>query len=270
MTSFATSSDSASGLQAHAVGVHFQGLKALSGVDLTLQRGRITGLIGPNGAGKTTLVNVLSGFQVPHEGEVRLDGQSLRSLSADALRRWGVARTFQGGRLFANLTVQENLEAAGVGLGQNRAQARREAQALLDEMQVGALAPLRAADLPYTDERRVSIARALMGRPRYLLLDEPAAGMSDPEAHELDALVRHLVERVGCGVLLIEHNIRLVLGLCDEVVVLDSGCVIAQGLPDEIHRNERVREAYMGSMAAAVDEDRASSAASPRSAGAAA
>ncbi|WP_182083997.1 ABC transporter ATP-binding protein [Aureimonas sp. ME7] len=236
-------------LKADSVSVAFAGLKALSAVDLPIVPGRITGLIGPNGAGKTTLVNVLTGFQAPTGGTVELDGASLAGLKPFQVRRRGIARTFQGGRLFRDLTVIDNLEVTGVGLGLSRRQAVAEAEAMLDWMGIADLKSRIAGTLPYTDERRVAIGRALMGRPAFVLLDEPAAGMSGPEAADLSALIRRIAGDLGCGVLLIEHNVGLVLGLCEDIVVLDSGAVIEKGTPAAIRASEKVRHAYMGTAA---------------------
>ena len=236
-------------LIADKLSVAFAGLKALTGVDLTVTPGQVTGLIGPNGAGKTTLVNVMTGFQPPTEGRVALEGADLMGLKPHEVRRKGVARTFQGGRLFRELTVMDNLAVAGVGLGQSRRAAEDEAVAMLDWMGIGALEPLIAGTLPYTDERRVAIARALIGQPTYLLLDEPAAGMSGAEAADLAALIRRIATERNTGVLLIEHNVGLVLQVCDHIVVLDSGQVIETGPPAAIRDSERVRHAYMGTAA---------------------
>ena len=236
-------------LGADKLSVTIAGLKALSEVDLTVTPGRITGLIGPNGAGKTTLVNVLTGFQALSGGTVALDGTALTGLKPHEIRRRGVARTFQGGRLFRDLAVIDNLEVTGVGLGQSRARARAEAAAMLAWIGIAPLANRIAGTLPYTDERRVAIGRALIGRPADLLLDEPAAGMSGAEAADLSALIRRIATEMGCGVLLIEHNVGLVLTLCDHIVVLDSGAVIEAGPPDAIRGSEKVRHAYMGTAA---------------------
>lgn len=236
-------------LNADKVSVAFAGLRALSEVDLTVAPGQIVGLIGPNGAGKTTLVNVLTGFQAPTTGAVRLDGQPLSNLKPHELRRRGIARTFQGGRLFRDLAVIDNLEVTGVGLGLSRAAAIAEATAMLDWIGIAPLANRIAGTLPYTDERRVAIGRALMGKPAFVLLDEPAAGMSAAEAADLSALIRRIAGEMGCGVLLIEHNVGLVLDLCHHIVVLDSGVVIETGPPAAIRASERVRHAYMGTAA---------------------
>ena len=233
-------------LAAEGVRVTFDGLTAIADLSLEVPKGRITGLIGPNGAGKTTAVNVLSGFQTPTAGRVTMDGQDLAGLRRHVVRRRGLARTFQGGRLFRDLSVIDNLEVTGVGLGASRREAARRAAEMLDWMGIGALADRQAGTLPYTDERRVAIGRALMMEPAYLLLDEPAAGMTEPEARDLAALVRRIVAEMGCGVLLIEHNIGLVLDLCGFIHVLDSGKVIESGDPATIRASEVVRHAYMG------------------------
>lgn len=236
-------------LGADRVTVAFDGLTALDAVNLAVMPGQITGLIGPNGAGKTTLVNVLTGFQAPTGGAVTLDGAALTGLKPHDIRRLGIARTFQGGRLFRDLAVIDNLEVTGVGLGQSRRAAVAEAEVMLDWVGIAPLADRIAGTLPYTDERRVAIGRALMGRPSYVLLDEPAAGMSAAEAADLSALIRRIAGEMGCGVLLIEHNVGLVLGLCDHIVVLDSGAVIEAGPPEAIRGSEKVRHAYMGTAA---------------------
>jgi branched-chain amino acid transport system ATP-binding protein len=180
---------------------------------------------------------------------VTLDGTALTGLKPHQLRRKGIARTFQGGRLFRDLTVIDNLEVTGVGLGLSRAKARAEAAAMLDWIGIAALSNRIAGTLPYTDERRVAIGRALIGKPAYILLDEPAAGMSGAEAADLSALIRRIAGEMGCGVLLIEHNVGLVLNLCDHIVVLDSGAVIETGAPASIRASEKVRHAYMGTAA---------------------
>jgi branched-chain amino acid transport system ATP-binding protein len=238
-----------SDLDANRISVAFAGLRALSEVDLKVTSGQIVGLIGPNGAGKTTLVNVLTGFQAATAGDVRFDGQSLSGLKPHEVRRRGIARTFQGGRLFRDLAVIDNLEVTGVGLGRSRAAAIAEAEAMLDWVGIAPLAGRIAGTLPYTDERRVAIGRSLMGKPAFVLLDEPAAGMSATEAQDLSALIRRIADEMGCGVLLIEHTVGLVLDLCHHVVVLDSGVVIETGNPAAIRASEKVRHAYMGTAA---------------------
>jgi branched-chain amino acid transport system ATP-binding protein len=231
---------------ARDVSVQFEGLKALAGVTLAVPRGRITGLIGPNGAGKTTLINVLTGFQRPGSGTVELEGEMVNGIAAHKLRHKGVARTFQSGRLFRELPVLDNLEVTGVGLGLTRRDAIAEAERVMDWLGISHLGAAVAGALPYTDERRVAIGRAIMCNPRYLLLDEPAAGMSELESHDLAAIIKQIAGKLGVGVLLIEHNIGLVLELCESIFVLDSGEIIEVGPPDQIRSSDAVRHAYMG------------------------
>ncbi|CAN5120237.1 ABC transporter ATP-binding protein [soil metagenome] len=236
-------------LRAEAVSVSFEGLRALSNVTLDIPAARVTGLIGPNGAGKTTLVNVLTGFQIPTSGVVKRDGAEITGQKPHRIRRAGIARSFQSGRLFRDLTVIDNLEVTGVGLGLARREAGKEAEKMLEWMGIAPLAMRIAGALPYVDERRVAIARTLMLKPSYLLLDEPAAGMSVDEARDLADLIRRIVKEIACGVLLIEHNISLVLSICDHIEVLDSGEIIDAGTPGHIRSSEKVRHAYMGTQA---------------------
>ena len=234
------------------VGVAFGGFRALTGVSLSVGAGDVVGLIGPNGAGKTTCINVLTGFQRPSSGRVLLEGRDVSALPAHRLRCAGVARTFQAGRLFGGLDVLDNLACTGIGLGLRRAEAERRASDLLGWMGIAPLESRPAAGLPYTDERRVAIARALMGDPAYLLLDEPAAGMSEAEANDLAALIRRIAHDRGIGCLLIEHNVGLVLSVCSDVVVLDGGRVIEHGDRSVILGSGAVREAYLGAHAEAA------------------
>ncbi|MBR0706711.1 ABC transporter ATP-binding protein [Bradyrhizobium liaoningense] len=233
-------------LVARKVSVQFEGLKALFDVTLAVPRGRITGLIGPNGAGKTTLINVLTGFQPVGAGTLELEGEPINGIAAHKLRQTGVARTFQSGRLFRDLPVIDNLEVTGVGLGQTRRDAIAEADRVMAWLGISHLANTVAGALPYTDERRVAIGRAIMCTPRYLLLDEPAAGMSEHESHDLAAIIRRIARELNVGVLLIEHNIGLVLELCERIFVLDSGQIIEVGPPAQIRSSDEVRHAYMG------------------------
>lgn len=233
-------------LELTSISVAFGGFKALDDVTLSLKKGEIIGLIGPNGAGKTTCVNVITGFQVPSAGTVLLDGETINTKAPFDIRRRGLARTFQAGRLFTGLDVLDNLAVTGVGLGHSRRASEDEAMRLLTWMGVPHLADMPAAGLPYTDERRVGIARALMFSPDFLLLDEPAAGMSEAEATDLATIIRRIAEELQCGVLLIEHNVGLVLSLSNHVYVLDAGKIIEEGDKDAILGSQAVREAYLG------------------------
>ncbi|HEX2884998.1 ATP-binding cassette domain-containing protein [Vineibacter terrae] len=233
-------------LIAFGVGVHFEGLRALEAVDLRLARGEILGLIGPNGAGKTTLVNVLSGYQRPSEGGVRLDGLGTAGWQPHHFARNGLGRTFQAARLFPEMTVLENVEMPGVGLGLSRRQARARAEALLSDLGIIHRATVPAQALTYGEERLVGLARALALTPKFLLLDEPAAGLSPHEAQELMQRIAAVRERFGCGVLLIEHNMQVIMRLCDRVQVLARGKTIAVGTPTDVQASTEVRQAYLG------------------------
>ena len=244
--SLANSNEVAETLAAEGVAVHFEGLLALDDVDLEVRRHEILGLIGPNGAGKTTLVNVLTGFQKPSKGRVRLAGRDVTGRPPHLLRRDGVGRTFQAGRLFKEIPISENVEVAAVSLGLGRRRAHEHAMEILDWVGLADRAHLTAAILPYTDERRVGIARALAMKPDYVLLDEPAAGMSDLECDDLMHLIGEIPDRFGCGVLLIEHNMRVVMGVSQRVHVLDGGKTITHGTPEEIQAHPEVIAAYLG------------------------
>lgn len=236
-------------LTTEGVSVSFEGLRALSDVTLSIAKGEIIGLIGPNGAGKTTLVNCLTGFQKPSSGRVTLGARDTTKWKTARFRQAGIARTFQGGRLFRDMTVQQNVEVTAVALGLSRRAAAHEAALLLDWMGIGHLRGQLASTLPYTDERRVAIARGLIRSPDFLLLDEPAAGMSDHECEELMSLVRSIPRDHGCGVLLIEHNVAVVLGLCARIHVLDGGRTLAEGTPADVRSNKSVISAYLGAEA---------------------
>ena len=233
-------------LAAQAVSVRFGGLVAVDQVSIRLERGEILGLIGPNGAGKTTLVNVLSGFQRPLAGTINIGERDCTSLPRHGFPRAGIVRTFQAVRLFRGLTVSENVESGYVAQGLGRAQARRRALAILEELRLGDKAHRRAAGLSYGEERRVGLARALAVNPHFLLLDEPAAGLAAAEADDLRQLITDIRAKHGCGILVIDHNMALVMNLCERIHVLDSGRTIAAGTPAEIRADEGVRRAYLG------------------------
>jgi ABC-type branched-subunit amino acid transport system ATPase component len=243
-------------LSARGVSVHFEGLVALNEVHLALRRGEILGLIGPNGAGKTTLVNVLTGFQKPSHGSVRIDDAEVTGWPAHALARFGLGRTFQSVRLFPRLTVLENVELGAVGCGVPRREAEARAGDVLQWLGLAEKAGLEAGTLPFGDERWVGLARALAGRPSFLLLDEPAAGLNDAEADRLMQTVSRIRTELGCGVLIIEHNMQLVMSLCDRIHVLEHGRTIAEGTPQEAQDNAEVRRAYLGSRDAAAETGR--------------
>ena len=233
-------------LRALGVSRSFQGVQALEQVELELGRHEVLGLIGPNGAGKTTLVNLLTGFDLPSAGRIELEGVEITRWPPHRRGRAGLARTFQHGRMFRGLTVRENVEVAALGVGASPAEARRRAAELLGLLGLSERAEQSAAVLPHGDERRLGVARALALSPRYVLMDEPAAGLHEAEIPAFAAVVRSVRDEFGAGVLLIEHNVALIMEVCDRVQVLDRGRTLATGTPAEIRANFDVATAYLG------------------------
>jgi branched-chain amino acid transport system ATP-binding protein len=247
-------------IEIDGLGVTFGGIRALSDVTFSVQAGEVCGLIGPNGAGKSTLFKVITRRVVPSAGRVRLGQVDLLTVPAHRIASLGIMQTFQEGGLFATMTVLENVIAGAHHRGttgatwaalrlppsgrQERAW-RDEARALLDEHDLADVAEVRAADLSFGLQRKVEVLRALMGRPRFLLLDEPAAGLTAAQRADLQALIRRLADG-DLGVVLVEHNVNLVMQTCDRVIALDSGELIAAGTPQEVRTNERLQTAYLG------------------------
>jgi len=232
---------------AEGVSKNFAGLLALDNVRLSLRPGEIVGLIGPNGSGKTTLLNIVSGLYAPTKGRIAIDGVDATQWPAHVAAQAGVGRTFQNIRLFGQLSVIENVEIAARGAAQRSGgDPSSFAMALLEEFGLAEFADRPAAALDYGAQRRLEIARALALRPRYLLLDEPAAGMNPTESNSLLRELARLRERTGIGLLVIDHDMALIMRLCDRIVVLNRGQVIAEGDPQEIQRNPAVVEAYIG------------------------
>jgi branched-chain amino acid transport system permease protein len=234
-------------LSARGIAVSFGGLRVLRGVDLTLRPGEALGLIGPNGAGKTTLVNVLSGFLAADAGTVELDGVDVGGRSPARLARSGLNRTFQGALPFRQLSCLESVAVGAMGVGARRGRAVAVAAEVLARLGLSERASQPAGSLPPAEQRLLGVARALATTPRYLLLDEPAAGLSEVEGEELVAILRGVLESFGCGILLIEHEMSVVMSLCPRVQVLDDGVTLRIGAPGEIQADPSVIEAYLGS-----------------------
>jgi branched-chain amino acid transport system ATP-binding protein len=265
--------DAALLVKSRGVTKRFGGLLAVNNVDFDIPRGSIVSLIGPNGAGKTTFFNMITGYYIPTTGEITFDGSAIvstrrgkvRSLKPHQVTALGIGRTFQNIRLFGTMSALDNVRVGlnvhlrshwwdsvvrTPGMIREEAKSIEEATELLKLVDLDKRAETWARNLPYGDQRRLEIARALATRPKLLLLDEPTAGMNSSETRELTDFIRRLRSELGLTVLLIEHDMRVVMGISDRITVLDHGEVIAEGAPAEVRANQRVIEAYLGRAAA--------------------
>lgn len=248
-------------LQVHNLTVYFGGLRAVHDFNVVIEPGQIRGLIGPNGAGKTTVFNLITGIHQPTEGTITLDGKSAVGLQPYQIAAMGIARTFQNLRLWRHMTALEHVKLArysqlsyglvGALFGTSkrvREEAETEAIAMrfMDMMGIGRFANEIVTNLPYGVQRKVEMARALAANPKLLLLDEPTAGMNPEELREMVEIIRQIRDRLGLAIYLIEHRMRVVMGLCEIIQTLDFGEVIAEGTPEEIRNNPKVIDAYLG------------------------
>ena len=228
-------------LKLSGVSKSFGGVQAVRDVTLTLETGEVRGLIGPNGAGKSTLVNLISGLLVPTAGAMTLDGASLTGQSAHQRARAGIARTFQNLRVFPSLSVEQNIDVARYAGG-----VAALPEAAIAEFGLQDKLTLPANALSYGDQRRLEIVRGLALRPKVLMLDEPAAGMNEEETETLGHVLRWVQREADCALLVIDHDLKFIMTLCDRITVLDMGAIIAEGSPQDISKNPRVISAYLG------------------------
>ncbi len=227
----------------------FGNLKAVDGVSMQIETGEILGLIGPNGSGKSTLINIITGMLAKTSGSVSIDDQDITAIPAYNIPNYGLARTYQTVRLFKNLTCRENIMMGAIGVGIKRREAFDIALDLLEEMDMSDKADTVAQGLTLKDQRLIEIARALACRPKFILLDEPAAGLNEVETSELLSLLKPMPGEKHIGILIVDHDMRLIMELCDRLHVLNYGKTIAEGEPYVVQKNPEVIKAYLGSTA---------------------
>ncbi len=234
------------GFNASEISKAFGALQVLDNVSVTIKPGEVVGLLGPNGAGKTTFINIIAGYEKQDGGTVDIDGSPIDGMPPHARAKAGIARTFQSGRLFARLTVAENIALGALGIGQSSKSARERTMAVVEILGLTELLTTEAGTLSHGNARLVGLARAVASQPKYLIMDEPAAGLND---HEVPKLLQSLViinQTIGCGMFLVEHNVSLVAKACNRVIVLATGVLIFDGTPSDALNNEEVKSAYLG------------------------
>jgi len=237
---------SAQGFAAREISKAFGALQVLDNVSITIKPRETVGLLGPNGAGKTTLINIVAGYELQDGGTVTIDGAPLDGMSPDRRARAGIARTFQSGRLFNSLTVAENIALGALGVGETKKIAEERTASTIETLGLEALASLAAGSLSHGNARLVGLARAVASQPKYLIMDEPAAGLNESEVPRLLEALSTNRENIGCGMFLVDHNVGLVAEACDRVAVLATGILIFDGSPSEALANPEVKSAYLG------------------------